>query len=64
MVHPNQEMAVIAGHGTIALEVLEQVREKQGPAQPRGSAPHRQENGRRYPRCQSAQRFPLHRPLR
>lgn len=26
MVHPNQEPAVIAGQGTIALEVLEQVR--------------------------------------
>lgn len=25
--HPNQELAVIAGQGTIALEVLEQVRE-------------------------------------
>lgn len=27
--HPNQEPAVIAGQGTIALEVLEQVRERQ-----------------------------------
>lgn len=30
--HPNQEPAVIAGQGTIALEVLEQVREMQSPA--------------------------------
>ncbi|XP_064022416.1 serine racemase isoform X1 [Pogoniulus pusillus] len=37
MVHPNQEPAVIAGQGTIGLEVLEQVR---NPAQ--GSAPCRQ----------------------
>lgn len=32
--HPNQEPAVIAGQGTIALEVLEQVRETHGPARP------------------------------
>lgn len=30
--HPNQELAVIAGQGTIALEVLEQVREMHSPA--------------------------------
>lgn len=30
--HPNQEPAVIAGQGTIALEVLEQVREMHSPA--------------------------------
>jgi len=41
MVHPNQELAVIAGQGTIALEVLEEVRETHGLAQ--GSAPRRQE---------------------
>ncbi|XP_075296297.1 serine racemase isoform X1 [Opisthocomus hoazin] len=41
MVHPNQELAVIAGQGTIALEVLEEVRETHSPAQ--GSAPRRQE---------------------
>lgn len=31
MVHPNQEPAVIAGQGTIALEVLEQVNVQPGP---------------------------------
>lgn len=42
MVHPNQELAVIAGQGTIALEVLEQVRERHSPDPAQGSAPCRQ----------------------
>ncbi|NXJ66766.1 SRR racemase, partial [Rostratula benghalensis] len=46
MVHPNQEPAVIAGQGTIALEVLEQVRDTHRGAAKRG-----------YPRCQRHSRF-------
>ncbi|XP_076210565.1 serine racemase isoform X1 [Aptenodytes patagonicus] len=42
MVHPNQELAVIAGQGTIALEVLEQVRETHSLDPAQGSAPRRQ----------------------
>lgn len=52
MVHPNQEPAVIAGQGTIALEVLEQVRETHSPA--RGSAPRRQGRSKK---CQKHSHF-------
>lgn len=53
MVHPNQEPAVIAGQGTIGLEVLEQVR---NPAQ--GSAPCRQGLGKKGQlRCQQHSYF-------
>ncbi|XP_029884687.1 serine racemase isoform X1 [Aquila chrysaetos chrysaetos] len=58
MVHPNQEPAVIAGQGTIALEVLEQVRETYSPDPARGSAPRRQGHSKNgYPRCQKQLRF-------
>ncbi|XP_052659869.1 serine racemase isoform X1 [Harpia harpyja] len=58
MVHPNQEPAVIAGQGTIALEVLEQVRETHSPDPAQGSAPRRQGHSKKgYPRCQKQSRF-------
>ena len=58
MVHPNQEPAVIAGQGTIALEVLEQVRETHGPDPAQGSAPRRQGHSKKgYPKCQKQSRF-------
>ncbi|XP_069647348.1 serine racemase isoform X1 [Haliaeetus albicilla] len=58
MVHPNQEPVVIAGQGTIALEVLEQVREMHSPDPAQGSAPCRQEHSKKgYLRCQKQSRF-------
>ncbi|KAM6242424.1 serine racemase isoform 1-T1 [Porphyrio hochstetteri] len=47
MVHPNQEPAVIEGQGTIGLEVLEQVRERQGLDPAQGSAPRRQRGSKK-----------------
>ncbi|XP_074888782.1 serine racemase isoform X1 [Buteo buteo] len=58
MVHPNQEPVVIAGQGTIALEVLEQVRETHSPDPAQGSAPCRQGHSKKgYLRCQKQSRF-------
>ncbi|XP_015501864.1 serine racemase isoform X1 [Parus major] len=51
LVHPNQEPAVIAGQGTIALEVLEQVRAMHSPA-PAGA----QQKG--DTKCQEPSHFP------
>lgn len=58
MVHPNQEPVVIAGQGTIALEVLEQVRETHSTDLAQGSAPCRQRHSKKgYLRCQKQSRF-------